>query len=265
MEFNENWRQLLFFYRSYKRAQLLKQTFEGIERNHKRDWEQHANEIGIDPLIQVWGIGKELKSKWIRGPAGKIGNELSESYWNALLKEALICNRTYVEYLSKMFGFRTSPIIASAILGMIGDPARFRKPNKQWGRNAGLRSLWHYCGLHTDYKTGEVPRRKKGTSIDWNPDLKAVLLEHLGRSLISKRSKYRELYEKTYEIETAKHDWETCKSCQRVYKKNKKKTMKLHVFNRTRRKVVKQFVKDLWSYWYPPETQIASESQFPHG
>jgi len=239
---NENWRQLLFLYRAYKLVQNLRIAFESTERNFKRDWQKYIDDIGRDPLALVWNLKQELKPKTIVGPAGKEANIWSENYWASLMMEALQNNRTYLEYLQYIYGFQSSPIQAAGLLGMIGDQTKFK----------GLRSLWHYCGLHNNEKTGRAPKLsdyKKGMKRDYNSSLRTLLCGNIGKTLIRKNSIYRSNYEEYRILENERHDWKTCESCQEVWKKTKKKNHKLHPFMRAKRKVVKKFVKDLWNYW----------------
>ena len=236
---NENWRQLHFLYRSYKLVQDVRISFDNTERNYRRDWQKYMEEVHQDPLELVWELGKFMKQRFIKSTFGKKEeNPWSEKSWASKATVALQCNRTYVEYLGKLYGFG-SPILACGLLGMIGDPSKFK----------GLQSLWHYCGLHVG-KDGRAPKRKRGEKMSWNPLLKALLLESIGKTLIRKQSKYRQIFEKYMTEEKTKHDWKTCEQCQEVYEKSKKNTEKLHVFNRAKRKVVKDFLKDLWSYWH---------------
>ena len=39
----------------------------------------------------------------------------------------------------------------------------------------GVRSLWHYCGLHVDAQ-GRMPRMRKGQQCTWNPTARAICL-----------------------------------------------------------------------------------------
>jgi len=234
---NENWRQLLFLFRQYRIVQDIRKKLDHIEWNYKRDWQQYIDEIGQDPLELVWDLGKVFRRKKFFGK-GEV-NAWSEPYWVEKMKNALQCNRTYIEFFSRLYG--VAAISSSGILGMVGDPSRFR----------GLRSLWHYCGLHV--VKGKAPRLRRGQAIDWNPQLKSLLLGNVANCLILKKSHYRGKFEQYKKEEIKKHNWKTCESCQYVYKKSKKDTRKGHINNRAKRKVVKNLIKDLWNYWQSGE------------
>lgn len=227
---NENHKQLLFLYRSYKLVQETRISFDNTERNFKRDWNKYVEEIGQDPLELVWNLGSMMKKRFFG--QNKEENPWSEKYWIAKMTEALKGNRTYIEYLNKKHGFGSS-VLSCGILGMIGDPTRFK----------GLQSLWHYCGLHV--VDGKAPKRERGKKIDWNPYLKSLLLENLGKQLISKKSEYRTRFEEYRKQEQGKG------------------LTKGHVFNRARRKIVKDFLKDLWNYWFSIHKAQTPKHGFP--
>lgn len=62
----------------------------------------------------------------------------------------------------------------------------------------GVRSLWHYCGLHV--VDGRSPRRQKGRVADWNPDARTAVLMPGGiaDSIVRRRTpRYRDIYDAT--------------------------------------------------------------------
>jgi hypothetical protein len=61
----------------------------------------------------------------------------------------------------------------------------------------GVRSVWHFCGLHVD-DDGRSPRKKKGQRADWNPEARTCVLMPGGiaDSIVRLRvPKYRDIYE----------------------------------------------------------------------
>lgn len=60
----------------------------------------------------------------------------------------------------------------------------------------GVRSLWHYCGLHV--VEGRSPRKRKGQRVDWNPVARTVVLMPGGiaEQIVRLRvEKYRDIYD----------------------------------------------------------------------
>ena len=224
---NENADDLKFLYRQFKSFQALRLALENTMRNFERDWKQRT---------QFKNISKELEKLHklitpakivMEDPLGNIVKEdniWSEKYWMKMAKLELSRNKTWNEFLSKIQG--VGPITAAGLLGYIGDPMRFYK-----GKERGLRSLWHYCGLHV--VNGKAPKRKKGSQHDWNPKLRALLLGVLADNFIKKRTpKYREIYDQEKERQLQNG------------------LTKAHAHRRAIRKMMKEFLKDLWNYWF---------------
>jgi hypothetical protein len=67
----------------------------------------------------------------------------------------------------------------------------------------GVRSWWHYCGLHV--ANGKSPRKAKGVRCDWNPAARTAVLmpggiaEQIVRQRTRYPSPYGDLYEKSKE------------------------------------------------------------------
>lgn len=64
----------------------------------------------------------------------------------------------------------------------------------------GVRSLWHYAGLHAI--DGRMPQRRKGVQADWKPTLRTLALgpDGLADQIIKHRTpKYRDIYDATKE------------------------------------------------------------------
>ncbi len=62
--------------------------------------------------------------------------------------------------------------------------------------HSGVRSLWHYAGLHV--VNGQLPKRRKGTQIDWNPTLRTLALQPHGiadQIIVHRTEPYRGLYD----------------------------------------------------------------------
>lgn len=63
---------------------------------------------------------------------------------------------------------------------------------------SGVRSLWHYCGVHV--VDGRSPRRMKGKQADWNPKARTLLLmpSGLAEMIVKHRTpEYRDIYDAT--------------------------------------------------------------------
>lgn len=67
-------------------------------------------------------------------------------------------------------------------------------------QGTGVRSLWHYAGLHVI--DGRMPQRRKGVQADWKPTLRTLVLgpDGLADQIIKHRTpKYRDIYDATKE------------------------------------------------------------------
>jgi hypothetical protein len=95
----------------------------------------------------------------------------------------------------------------------------------------GLRSLYHHAGLHV--VNGEAPTVKRGGKCDWNPKFKGLCLGIIGRNLLFAKDYYFLLYRQFKAEEEKKHP----------------ELPKKRIHRRALRKMVKQFLKDLWGAW----------------
>jgi len=125
-------------------------------------------------------------------------------------------------------------------------------------------SLWHYVGMHV--VGGTAPKRKRGSKIDWNPQLRMICYK-ISDSFIKQRTpKYRSIYdkEKKRQLKLLRDHGLLDNQLLDVSKRKKGETRivlkpilsmssppksKLHVENRARRKAVKEFLKDLFLNW----------------
>lgn len=60
----------------------------------------------------------------------------------------------------------------------------------------GVRSIWHYAGLHATAR-GKLPKRRKGVVADWKPDLRTVCLQPHGLAdqiVLQRTPRYRDIY-----------------------------------------------------------------------
>lgn len=76
----------------------------------------------------------------------------------------------------------------AVVLSMMDDPHRFK----------GVRSWWHYCGLHV--VAGKLPRPRRGVKSDWNPSCRTACLmpNGIADQIIKHRADpYRTTYDKT--------------------------------------------------------------------
>jgi hypothetical protein len=93
----------------------------------------------------------------------------------------------------------------------------------------GLRSLYHHAGLHVE-ENGEAPAVKRGGKCDWNPEFRVLCLGVIGRNLLFAKDYYFLLYRQFKSEEEKKHP----------------NLSKKRIHRRALRKMVKQFLKDLW-------------------
>jgi hypothetical protein len=73
-------------------------------------------------------------------------------------------------------------------------PGRMAAPRS----GTGVRSLWHYCGLHV--VNGQSPRKTKGQRADWDPIARTAILQPSGIADAIVRSRvprYRDIYDAT--------------------------------------------------------------------
>jgi hypothetical protein len=96
----------------------------------------------------------------------------------------------------------------------------------------GLRSLYHHAGLHVE-ENGEAPAIKRGGKCDWNPEFRVLCLGVIGRNLVFVKDRYFLLYRQFKAEEEKKHP----------------DLPKKRIHRRALRKMVKQFLKDLWRAW----------------
>jgi len=128
-------------------------------------------------------------------------------------------------------------IYAANLIGIIGNINRFDS----------VSSLWSYSGLGV--VNGKAPRPTKGQHLGYNPMLKTLCLGKIADNFVKVSgkadAKYGQLYKKIKLDEQTKHP-------EPIENPNKKPKMiytKGHIEKRTRRRVVKEFMKDLYLNW----------------
>jgi len=94
--------------------------------------------------------------------------------------------------------------------------------------------LHAFCGL--DVRDGKAPKRQRGKPIDWNPKMR-VLAWKIGEQFVKQGGYYRKVYEEARAVYDARPDLQ------------KGKGAKAHRHAMARRKMVKQFLTDLWIAW----------------
>jgi len=117
-----------------------------------------------------------------------------------------------------------------------------------------ISSFWKYCGYHTD-ENGKAIKRVKGKKLDFNIKNRAMMW-NIGDSLIRcQNANYRNVYDQRKAIETKKlnNPTDNPKNCP-MYKECRarighKPACKLHIHNRAKRYMIKQFLADLWLNW----------------
>jgi len=267
---NHNWRTLRLLYADYKHAQAIRISFASWERDRKQRivGTPYETEMGIDPLFWVNGMSKMLLTKKLpKDNRTREDNELSEKYFESLMKAELDCNRTYKEFLEGIRGI--SAITACGLLGILGEPERFMKDNA--GR--GLRSLYHYAGLHVN-ADGTAPKRRRGMT---QAEAKALGVNELKTLLHLTAENFRKCHNPRYT--EAINAFKT-RFKQKHPQKEGVKYSKGHADNHALRLTSKLFLSDLWRYWQgvwrangvlpEPETQATYVSQSelgftPHG
>jgi len=135
------------------------------------------------------------------------------------MKKELKEEPLWTEWLIKVKG--VGPVIASSVIGEIGDIHRFDKTS----------NLWSYAGLSV--VNGKAKKRTRGEKANWNQNLRLALWK-FGESIIKqKNARYRDFYDtrKAYEQE------------------NHPDLSKGHIHNRTLRYVEKKFLSDLKYKW----------------
>lgn len=99
-----------------------------------------------------------------------------------------------------------------------------------------LMHLNSYCGL--GLFDGKIQKREKGKTANWNAILKMTLLKKFADSIIKCGRTYRDFYDKRKQYESKP-----------ILSKSIEKMSKMHIENRVRRYVAKQFLADLWHFW----------------
>jgi len=96
--------------------------------------------------------------------------------------------------------------------------------------------LFAFCGL--DVRNGKAPRRVRGQreSVTWSPEMR-VLSWKIAEQFIKQGRYYRQVYLSARQIYDAREDLQ------------KGKGAKGHRYNMAKRKMVKQFLTDLWVAW----------------
>jgi len=152
-------------------------------------------------------------------------NEIAKALTGELIKMPL-----WNGYLQHVVGIST--LTASKLIYLVKDVTRFSQPSK----------LLKYSGLAvTD---GKPDRPKRGVELNYNPELKALLLGVIGDNFIKSKSQYRVIYDRR-KAYTAQHrpEWG-------INPKTKKENYKAHYHADARRIMVKRFVTEFWKAGY---------------
>lgn len=96
------------------------------------------------------------------------------------------------QIFNKIAGIADGWIWAASIVALSGGLERF----------ATVGSFIHYCGDHT--KDGKTFSRKKGSPVDWNPQLKTANWQGVDSILKNRKNPWRQKYEARVEIEKLK-------------------------------------------------------------
>lgn len=225
------------FYEIHPTPQLLAQwrTMQDMKEQRKHTKQRNSSYEYIDlseNIREFDNATNRLKTK--------VRHELEEfDIWN--------------EWISKIKG--VGETVAGGLVGQIYKKriAQFKRPS----------SIWHYCGLHV--KNGKAAGRQKGERIDYNPEMKMILLKFLGDEIIQQKPKgYRDLY-----------DYEKQEQLEREYapgflydkyngySKEDTHLSNGHALNRAKRKAVKEFVKHFWFIWRTMEG-LSTDTEHNH-
>lgn len=128
-------------------------------------------------------------------------------------------------------------------------------------KSPSITALWSYCGLNSKYV-----RRSRGITLETakkygSPYLKKELLGVLARVFIMQNEKYKGIYdaEKVRQQEKVFSEGEL-KKIYSWYKKTDTNLSKGHCDKRAKRKMVKEFIKELWLTWRKVEKLPISKS-----
>lgn len=158
----------------------------------------------------------------------------TETLLQKKIMEELDGHPIWENFLSQIKG--VGPVIASSLIGEIGDINKFEKTS----------NLWAFAGKAV--KDGKAIRRKRGEKSNFNRYL-SLCLWKFGSSILKVGTKvgspYLDLYKKRKRYEKKMHD-ETCRTIQ---EKGKCTAPKLHIHLRALRYVEKKFLSDLFHYW----------------
>lgn len=113
-----------------------------------------------------------------------------------------------------------------------------------------ISKLWAWWGLHV--VDGQAAKRKRGTTIDWNPRLRTLAWK-IGKQFVLQGEYYRNSYDEyKAKISNERLPLGKCakyQQCLEKLKKRKKPACKGHIDAMARRYAVKLFLSHLWAKW----------------
>ena len=200
------------------RLRIAVDQYQTVQQARMRMWNRRLALSGVHEVspdtFEVGMASAELMKK-------------AEEKYRTYFGKAILEYPVYVEFLSKVRGI--GAVLSAELIGYIRDIRRFGQ----------VSSLWHYAGFHVE--NGQAVKLSKGKEVTWNPALKAICW-NVGASFVRSGHWYRLFYDETKPKEASKHNKMKCP-------RGKECSEKLHVDNRTRRKVVKMFLSHLWEAW----------------
>ena len=206
------------------RIKILASVRLSIQKDRIRLGNRYGQYVQDLELLAGNPVGRTYK-KWSQVTEGMhtsvmaVENEVTKS-----LARALKGDPVYERILKPVRGI--GPAISGYLIGAILRPDRF----------PGIRSLWHYAGLHVEEDkdgNGHAPKRRRGVSGSWNPDLKRLCLGVIPVSWFKLGGEYYQIYSDRKALELERNP----------------DIKKGHADRRARRYAVKLFLKRLWQQW----------------
>ncbi len=156
-----------------------------------------------------------------------------EDRYVPLIEAYLPVEPVWNEYLCKVKGI--GPRLGGCLIAMV-----------DLKRAHSARSLWKYAGL--DVQGGRSPRMRRGEHITYSPKFRSLMWKVVVSLMRARNEKYFGYYQRVKEEERRKHPLELhLERCTDLGEP--KKNYKAHIENRTRRRVAKLFLADLFEAW----------------
>jgi hypothetical protein len=163
-------------------AQAIAEALLPIEQQLARKLKKYLSKHPLYPWLEQF-----------KGLAGPKTAQLMAVIRDPFLFPGKRCTEGH--YVSELWGGDACPAVGRCedeeAPGLCAAPLQSR-------RGSGVRSLWHYCGLHAI--DGRSPRKRRGQQADWNVKAKTLILmpDGLADQIVRHRTpKYRDIYDET--------------------------------------------------------------------